>query len=170
MEIVNVKASFTINQNHSLEENSESYLFYSARFVNILKCGDFTYSVMGKNNRYLNVTGCSSLERINEVVELFKEKSLISLIQNLKINSISFKFKMYIDSSKLLYIKSTPSDIFNVKIFPRFSGICFKHKKLKIAGNFFPNSKKNIGMGAKNKDEINNYIRDLKLIGFILIN
>jgi hypothetical protein len=43
MQIVNVKASFTIDQNHSLEENSESYLFYGAGFVNILKCGDFTY-------------------------------------------------------------------------------------------------------------------------------
>ena len=77
---------------------------------------------------------------------------------------------MYIDSSKLLYIKSTPSDIFNVKIFPRFSGICFKHKKLKIAGIFSPKSNKFISMGAKNKDEINNYIADLELIGFILIN
>ena len=77
---------------------------------------------------------------------------------------------MCINSSKLLHIKSTPSNIFNVKIFPRFSGICFKHKKLKIAGNFFPKSNKFISMGAKNKDEINNYIRDLELIGFILIN
>ena len=85
MQIVNVKASFTIDQNHSLEENSESYLFYSAGFVNILKCGDFTYSVMGKNNRYVNLTGCASLERINEAVELFNEKSLVSLIENLKI-------------------------------------------------------------------------------------
>ena len=37
MEILNVKASFKIGEDHRLDENNEDYLFYSARFVNIFR-------------------------------------------------------------------------------------------------------------------------------------
>jgi TATA-box binding protein (TBP) (component of TFIID and TFIIIB) len=170
MEILNVKASFKIQEDHKLDENNADYLFYSAGFVKILKCGEFTFSVMGSNERYINITGCKSLTNIDKAVELFKKKSKVNLIQNVKINSISFKFCMTIDSLKISHIKSSQSHIFNVKTFPRFSGVCFKHKKLRIAGNFFLQSEKFVCMGAKSLNEINEYIRDLQEIGFTLIN
>ena len=61
---------------------------------------------MGKNNRYVNLTGCASLERINEPVELFKDKSLVSLIENLKIKFfLDFQeYALNIKNSKLLGI------------------------------------------------------------------
>jgi hypothetical protein len=36
MEILNVKASFKIEEDHRLDENNGDYLFYSAGFVKIL--------------------------------------------------------------------------------------------------------------------------------------
>ena len=170
MKVLNVKASFEVRENHTLEENTGEYLFYCAGFVRILKFGEYTFSLMGFKQRYINITGCKSIENIYDAIELFKEKSGIISIQNVKINSISFKFCMRIDQSKLLFIKSSKSCIFNIKTFPRFSGICFKHKKLRIAGNFFVQSQKFVCMGAKSLDEINKYINDLQEIGFILIN
>jgi TATA-box binding protein (TBP) (component of TFIID and TFIIIB) len=170
MEILNVKASFKIGEDHRLDENNEDYLFYSAGFVNILKCDEFTFSVMGFDRRYINITGCKSLKNIDKAVELFKEKSKVTSTLDVKINSISFKFSVTIESFKLSHLKSSQSNVFNVKTFPRFSGICFKHKKLRIAGNFFLQSKKIVCMGAKSLIEISEYIKDLQEIGFTLIN
>ena len=70
MKILNVKASFEIREDHMLEENTGDYLFYSAGFVRILKCGEFTFSIMGFNQRYVNITGCKSLENIDKAVEI----------------------------------------------------------------------------------------------------
>ena len=170
MEILNVKASFKIEEDHKLDENNGDYLFYSAGFVKILKCDEFTFSVMGSDERYINITGCKSLKNIDKAIELFKKKSRVNSTLDVKINSISFKICMTIESLKLSHLISSQSNVFNVKTFPRFSGICFKHKKLHIAGNFFLKSKKIVCMGAKSLIEISEYIRDLKEIGFTLIN
>jgi hypothetical protein len=112
MEILNVKASFKIEEDHKLDENNADYLFYSAGFVKILNCGEFTFSVMGSNERYINITGCKSLTNIDKAVELFKKKSKVNSIQNVKINSISFKLCMTVDSLKISHIKSSQSQYF----------------------------------------------------------
>ena len=125
---------------------------------------------MGAQNRYINITGCNSLESVNKAVDLFKRVSKVSLIQNLKINSISFKLRVSIDELRLSHLKATHCDIFGIKTFPRFTGICFKHKKLRIAGNFFRQSEKIVCMGAKSVNEIFEYTKDLIKIGFIVIN
>ena len=106
MEILNVKASFKIEEDHRLDENNGDYLFYSAGFVKILKCDEFTFSVMGSDERYINITGCKSLKNIDKAVELFKNKSKVNSTQNVEINSISFQFSMAIEPTKLLDIKS----------------------------------------------------------------
>ena len=90
MKILNVKASFKIGEDHKLDENSADYLFYSAGFVKILKCDKFTFSLMGSNERFINITGCKSLKNIGKAVELFKNKSKVISIQNIKINLISY--------------------------------------------------------------------------------
>ena len=77
---------------------------------------------------------------------------------------------MAIELFKIQHIKSSQFNVFNIKTFPRFSGISFKHKKLRIAGNYFLQSEKLVCMGAKLINEINEYIKDLEEIGFRLIN
>ena len=166
MIVLNVKSSFEILENHNLSENSCEYLFYSAGTVKILKAGQFTFTIMGVQNRFINITGCSSIENVDLAVGLFKKTSKINTTKNLKINSISFKLFLGIDDFKLSYIKSTRCNIFDIKTFPRFTGVCFKHKKLRIAGNFFPQSKKFVCMGAKSSDDMNVFVNDLKKIGF----
>ena len=166
MNILNVKSSFEILENHNLAENSSEYLFYFAGTVKILKAGQYTFSIMGRQERFINITGCESIENVAMAVDLFKKISKINITKNLKINSISFKLCLAIEDFKLTYIKSTQCDIFNVKTFPRFTGICFKHKKLRIAGNFFPQSKKFVCMGAKSPNDMHQFIVDLKKIGY----
>ena len=166
MKVLNVKSSFEISENHQLSEDSCEYLYYHAGSVKILKSGEFTFSIMGCRERFVNVTGCKLLENVVVAVNHFKKISKINITQNLKINSISFKLCLDIEEIKLIHIKATHCNIFNIKTFPRFTGICFKHKKLRIAGNFFPQSKKIVCMGAKSLDEMYMFVKDLKKIGF----
>ena len=170
MNVLNVKSSFEILENHNLSENSCEYLFYFAGTVKILKAGQFTFSIMGSQERFINITGCNSLENVAVAVDLFKKTSNINMTKNLKINSISFKLRLAIEDFKLTYIKSTQCDIFNIKTFPRFTGICFKHKKLRIAGNFFPQSRKFVCMGAKSLNDMYQFVIDLKKIGFTVVD
>ena len=170
MNILNVKSSFEILENHNLSEDNCEYLYYHAGSVKILKSGEFTFSIMGSLERFVNVTGCNSLENVDAAVNHFKKLSKINKTQNLKINSISFKLCVDIEEINLLRIKSSHCNIFNVKTYPRFTGICFKHKKLRIAGNFFHQSKKIICMGAKSWDEMYIFVKDLKKIGFTIID
>ena len=170
MNVLNVKSSFEILENHQLSEDSSEYLYYHAGSVKILKSGEFTFSIMGSRERFVNVTGCKSLENVVAAVNHFKKISKTNITQNLKINSISFKLCLDIEEIKLSHIKATHCDIFNIKTFPRFTGICFKHKKLRIAGNFFPQSKKIVCMGAKSLDEMYMFVKDLKKIGFTTVD
>ena len=96
--------------------------------------------------------------------------SHVKLIDNININSISFLFKVQVNDNILSTITSTPCSIFNIKRFPKFSGICFKHVNSKIVGNFFSRSGKFLGMGAKVQSEIYRFITDLEKIGFVLIS
>lgn len=170
MKVLNVKSSFEILENHKLSEDSCEYLFYFAGTVKILKVGEFTFSIMGGQERFINITGCNSLENVDVAVDLFKKISKINMTKNLKINSISFKLCLAIEDFKLSHIKSTQCNIFNIKTFPRFTGICFKHKKLRIAGNFFPQSRKFVCMGAKSSNEMYQFVIDLKKIGFTVVD
>ena len=79
-------------------------------------------------------------------------------------------FKVQISDNTLSLITSNPCSVFNIKRFPQFTGICFKHINSKIAGNFFSRSGKFLGMGAKNQSEIYRFITDLEKIGFVLIS
>ena len=93
--------------------------------------------------------------------------SQVKLIESIQINIISFLFKVQINDNILSAITSTPCSVFNIKRFPKFSGICFKHVNSKIAGNFFSRSGKFLGMGAKDQSEIYRFITDLERIGFV---
>ena len=92
MENLNVKASLKIGEDHRLDENNGGYLFYSAGFVKILKCGEFSFSVMGSDERYINITGCKSLKNIDKAVELFKKKSRVNSTLDVKKNLSLSKF------------------------------------------------------------------------------
>ena len=142
MNILNVKSSFEILENHNLSEDSCEYLYYHAGSVKILKSGEFTFSIMGCLERFVNVTGCKSLENVDTAINQFKKISKINKTQNLKINSISFKLCVDIEEINLLHIKSSHCNIFNVKTYPRFTGICFKHKNYELRGIFSINQKK----------------------------
>ena len=168
--VINVKASFRILESHKLLEDSDQYLFYYASHLQILKAGAYTYSIMGRDHRFVNITGCSSIEKLYDGIELFKCVSQIKLIDDVKINSISFVFKVQISDNTLSLITSNPCSVFNIKRFPKFSGICFKHINSKIAGNFFSRSGKFLEMGAKDQSEIYRFITDLEKIGFVLIS
>ena len=116
---------------------------------------------MGRDHRFVNIKGCSSVEKLDDGIELFKQMSQVKLIDSITINSISFMFKVQINDNILSTITSTPCSVFNIKRFPKFSGICFKHINSKIAGNFFSRTGKFLGMGAKDQSEIYSFIRDL---------
>ena len=117
--IINVKASFQLLESNKLDKDSVRYLFYSAGHLQVLKTGSYTYSIMGRDNRYVNVTGCPAIERLAEGIELFKQMSHVKLINNIKINSISFLFKAQISDNILTSITSSPSRVFNIKRFPK---------------------------------------------------
>ena len=127
--VINVKASFRILESHELLEDTDQYLFYYAGHLQILKAGAYKYSIMGRDHRFVNITGWT-----------------------------------------LSIVTSNPCTVFNIKRFPKFSGICFKHINSKIAGNFFSRSGKFLGMGAKDQSEIYRFITDLEKIGFVLIS
>ena len=61
--VINVKASFRILESHELVEDTDQYLFYYAGHLQILKTGAYTYSIMGRDHRFLNITGCPSIEK-----------------------------------------------------------------------------------------------------------
>ena len=118
----------------------------------------------------MNITGCPSIEKLDDGIELFKQMSQVKLIDSITINSISFIFKVQINDNTLSIVTSNPCSVFNIKRFPKFSGICFKRINSKIAGNFFSRSGKFLGMGAKDQSEIYSFIADLERIGFVLIS
>ena len=140
--VINIKATFQLLESHKLDEDSDRYLFYSAGHLQVLKTGAYTISIMGKDNQYVIVTGCPAIEKLDEGIELFKQMSHVKLINNIKINSMSFVFKVQISDNILTSIISSHSRVFNIKRFPKFCGICFKHIKSRIAGNLFSRSGK----------------------------
>jgi hypothetical protein len=71
MKVLNVKSSFEISENHQLSEDSCEYLYYHAGSVKILKSGEFTFSIMGCRERFVNVTGCKSLENVVVAVKKY---------------------------------------------------------------------------------------------------
>ena len=166
MKITNVKASFVLCEAHKLDEDSSNYLYYSAGHVKILKSDIFTFTIMGSSNRFINITGCPSVEKVKYGIALFQEISCITAVTDIKINSISFSLKGRISVTDLLNVQMKCSGIFLVKRFPRFSGVCLKHTLMKISGNFFERSGKIMCMGAKNQRDILTFISDLERVGF----
>ena len=81
-------------ESHELVEDTNRYLFYYTGHLQVLKTGAYTYSIMGKDNRFVNITGCPSIEKLDDGIELSKQMSHVKLIDNIKINSISFLFKV----------------------------------------------------------------------------
>ena len=133
--ILNIKCSFKIADGLKLDADSTDYLYYSAGSVDILKITTFTFSIMGKNRRFGNMTGVPNFKNINHGLSLFK--STCNIIKNFdfKINSISFKVRLIVSQDKFSdFFKKKPA-LFNVKCFPKFSGVCFKHEKIRVSGN-----------------------------------
>ena len=102
--VINIKASLQVLESHKLDEDSDQYLFYSTGHLQVLKTGAYTYFVMRKNNRYMNVTGCPQIEKLDEGIELCKQMFHVKLINNIKIKSISFLFKVQITNNILTSI------------------------------------------------------------------
>ena len=119
---------------------------------------------MGKQSNYINLTGCRSIENISDGINLFKDVSHVNQILNLKINSITFTLHINISNISDITENKIPVKHFAVKRFPKFSGICFKHLKTRISGNYFHSSKTIVCMGGKNKADINKFTRDLTLL------
>jgi hypothetical protein len=162
-----VKSAFTIISSPTLNTDSSRYLFYSAGSVTILKLGEFTFSLMGRKQCFINLTGCSSMSKIGDAVSMFKDASKIGKISNLKINSITFTMKIGVEDSHFKMLRNIKPRHFTVKKFPKFSAICFKHEKMKISGNYFHKSRLMVCMGAHSVSDIYHFTTDLKLIGFI---
>ena len=89
----------------------------------------------------------------------------IKQIHDFKVNSITFKVKLGITQEKFQKFLEVKLDIFNVKTFPKFTGVCFKHKKIRVAGNFFQKSGIMIVMGCKSLDDISNIMKAIVTIG-----
>ena len=45
--------------------------------------GAYTYSIMGKDNRFVNIMGCPSIDKLNDGVKLFKQMSQVKLIESI---------------------------------------------------------------------------------------
>ena len=115
---------------------------------------------------FINMTGISNFNEINQGLILFKSTCGIKQIHDFKVNSITFKVKLGITQEKFREILEVKLDIFNVKTFPKFTGVCFKHKKMRVAGNFFQKSGIMIVMGCKSLDDISNFMNAIVTIGF----
>ena len=98
---------------------------------------------------FINMTGISNFSEISQGLILFKSTCGIKQIHDFKVNSITFKVKLGITQEKFRKILEVKLDIFNVKTFSKFTGVCFKHKKMLVAGNFFQKSGIMIVMGCK---------------------
>ena len=112
------------------------------------------------------MTGISNFNEISQGLTLFKSTCGIKQIHDFKINSITFKVKLGITQDKFREILEAKLDKFNVKTFPKFTGVCFKHKKMRVAGNFFQKSGTMIVMGCKSLDDISNFMTAIITIGF----
>ena len=106
----------------------------------ILKLGEFTFSLMGRKQHFVNLTGCPTLSKIGEAVSMFKNTSKIGKISNLKINSITFTMKISVEDKHFESLRNTKPAHFTVKKFPKFSAVCFKHEKMEVSRNYFHKS------------------------------
>lgn len=161
-----MKSSFRTILTPYLDQDSSEYLYYSAGSVMILKNGEFTYSLMGKKKNFVNLTGCCSISKIGDAISLFKTQTKIETISNFKINTITFTLKIGLEEKLFFLLDSKPPELFSVKRFPKFTAICFKHKKTSISANYFHKSCSMVGMGAQNICEIYQFVIDLKSTGF----
>ena len=124
---------------------------------------------MGKNRRFINMTGVPNFSNINHGLSLFKSTCNVGKIFDFQINSISFKVRLMVSQDKFNdFLKKKPG-LFNVKCFPKFSGVCFKHEKIRVSGNYFRKSNLMVVMGCKSIGDIANFISDVEAIGFIRI-
>jgi hypothetical protein len=163
-----VKSAFTITTTPTLITNSSKYRFYSAtNSLTILKLGGFTFSLMGKKQQFVNLTGCRTLSKIGDAVSIFKHTLKIEKVSNFKINSISFTSTIGVEDYQFNMLKNVKPRHFTVKKFPRFSAICFKHEDLRMSANYFHKSRIIVCMGGRSTGDIHRYITDLKSIGFI---
>ena len=147
-----MKSAFTIPTTPTFSTDSSKYLFYSmASSLTILKVGGFTFSLMGKKQRFINLTGCRTLSKIGDAVSMFKHTSKIEEVSNFKINSISFTMKIGVEDCQFNMLKNVKPRHFTVKKFPKFSAICFKHEEMRMSGNYFHKSRKVVCMGARSE-------------------
>ena len=115
------------------------------------------------------MTGVPNFNNINHRLSLFKSTCNIIKKFYFQINSISFKVRLIVSQDKFSdFLKKKPA-LFNVKCFPKLSGVCFKHKKIRVSGNYFRKSNLMIVMGCKSISDIANFIIDVEAIGFIRI-
>jgi hypothetical protein len=67
-----VKSAFSVLSTPTLNTDSSKYLFYSAGSLTILKLVEFTFSLMGGKQRFINLMGCPSLLKIGDAISMFK--------------------------------------------------------------------------------------------------
>ena len=150
-----VKLSFEIKESPNLITNSEEYLFYTTKNIEILKISVFTFSFMS-NRSFVNLTGCSNFKSVVKAIKLFRHYTGIKKIFKLKINTMSAS------TSRSDKMKKPSAENFYEITYQRFPGVVYKardFKNGKYGCIFF--SKNIVFFGLKSLEGIRSKFRPL---------
>lgn len=118
------KLCFKIAGTPTLREDSEEYLFYSVKNIEILKVDIYTFSFMAKYS-FVNLTGCTSYDSVVHAINLFKHFTGINEIFNLKINTMSATMSRSREMSR-----PSVEKFYEIK-YQRFPGVVYKVRDTK---------------------------------------
>ena len=147
-----------------LSELSDEYLYYGAGSIQVLKMDRFTYCLMGCTKSFVNLTGCKTFEEVIRGAELFYQISSCSNIINLKIDSITFTYKLKIPLHNFIDLINNRFGTLKVKTYPRFSGVNIKCNRYGWSCNYFKSTCKIVGMGCRNISQVNQVINSLSIV------
>lgn len=168
LKISNIKLSFTVSSRIHLDENSGEYLFYTIKHYKILKLRAFTFTFMGREGKFINLTGVRyisyqyfsplsynisfrSLQDIKDALKCFKKTCEIDCIYKLKIDTMACVIK------RKVQLRNFPENIFMRKYHKRFPATTIKHASSKISANIFPSCI--VLMGLKCLSQANLFIK-----------
>ena len=124
----------------------------------------FTYCLMGGTKSFVNLTGCKTFGEVIKGVEMFHQVSLCSNIIDLKIDSITFTYKLKILLHNLKDLMNNRFGTLKVKTYPRFSGINIKCTRYGWSCNYFKSTCKIVGMGCRDISQVNQVINSLSIV------
>lgn len=119
-----MKLSFNLREKPQLSTESDKYLFYSTKNIEILKIDVFTFSFMS-NRTFVNLTGCRNFSSVIKAIDLFRHYTAIDKVHNLKINTMSATI-LRTDKMK----KPSLENFYEIT-YQRFPGVVYKARDIK---------------------------------------